>query len=297
MTMGQKMKQLRQENNLTMEELATELNKYGAKLSKSKISLLENDKVSLNNRYIDYYVKFFKISYDWLKGKNKCIGQKLMKLRLDNNLKLDELVKIFNEKYNSKIDITTISKLEQNKLSANNKYLGYYADYFGVSYEWLQNDEQARHIVKNATIQSLGLNTKSIPLYSKDELIKNVNDILVFGLLTDEMKRYYINLPKIDTTSLFAFTVYNDMGLPLIPKGSIVIVDSSIKLDKLGNNIGAFIYNDNIYIGQYLKKEDDTTILIPTNTLYNNILINNNYVFAYIGQIIKIILNFENKKS
>lgn len=155
MTMGQKMKQLRKEKGLTMEDLATELNKYGAKLSKSKISLLENDKVSLNNRYIDYYVKFFKISYDWLKGKNKCIGQKLMKLRLDNNLKLDELVKIFNEKYNSKIDITTISKLEQNKLSANNKYLGYYADYFGVSYEWLQNDEQARHIVKNATIQSL----------------------------------------------------------------------------------------------------------------------------------------------
>lgn len=155
MTMGQKMKQLRKEKGLTMEDLATELNKYGAKLSKSKISLLENDKVSLNNRYIDYYVNFFKISYDWLKGKNNCIGQKLKKIRVENNMTMLELSEIFSKKYNAKVDITTISKLEHNKLSANNKYLGYYADYFGVSYEWLQNDEQARHIVKNATIQPL----------------------------------------------------------------------------------------------------------------------------------------------
>lgn len=155
MTMGQKMKQLRKEKGLTMEDLATELNKYGAKLSKSKISLLENDKVSLNNRYIDYYVNFFKISYDWLKGKNNCIGQKLKKIRVENNMTMLELSGIFKKKYNAKIDITTISKLEHNKLSANNKYLGYYADYFGVSYEWLQNNEQTRHIVKNATIQPL----------------------------------------------------------------------------------------------------------------------------------------------
>lgn len=224
-------------------------------------------------------------------------GKRLKNLRLAKGLTMEDLATEFNKKYSSKLNKTVISRLENNKLSNNNKYLGYYIDYFGVSYEWLQNDEQTRHIVKNATIQSLGLNTKSIPLYSKDELIKNVNDILVFGLLTDEMKRYYINLPKIDTTSLFAFTVCNDIGLPLIPKGSIVIVDSSIGLDKLGNNIGAFIYNDNIYIGQYLKKEDDTIILIPTNTLYNNILINNNYIFAYIGKIVKMVSNFENKKS
>lgn len=83
------------------------------------------------------------------------MGQKMKQLRQKNNLKLYELVKIFNEKYNSKINITTISKLEHGKLSTNNKYLGYYADYFGVSYEWLQNDEQTRHTVKNVTIQSL----------------------------------------------------------------------------------------------------------------------------------------------
>lgn len=83
------------------------------------------------------------------------IGQKLKKIRVENNMTMLELSEIFSKKYNAKIDITTISKLEHNKLSANNKYLGYYADYFGVSYEWLQNDEQARHIVENATIQSL----------------------------------------------------------------------------------------------------------------------------------------------
>ncbi|WP_288891598.1 helix-turn-helix transcriptional regulator [uncultured Sneathia sp.] len=83
------------------------------------------------------------------------IGQKLKKMRVENNMTMLELSEIFSKKYNAKIDITTISKLEHNKLSANNKYLGYYADYFGVSYEWLQNDEQTRQIVKNAMIQSL----------------------------------------------------------------------------------------------------------------------------------------------
>lgn len=83
------------------------------------------------------------------------IGQKLKKMRVENNMTMLELSAIFKKKYNAKTNITTISRLEHNKLSANNKYLGYYADYFGVSYEWLQNGEQARHIVKNATIQSL----------------------------------------------------------------------------------------------------------------------------------------------
>lgn len=83
------------------------------------------------------------------------IGQKLKKIRVENNMTMLELSEIFSKKYNAKVDITTISKLEHNKLSTNNKYLGYYADYFGVSYEWLQNGEQARHIVKNATIQPL----------------------------------------------------------------------------------------------------------------------------------------------
>lgn len=83
------------------------------------------------------------------------IGQKLKKIRLENNMTMLELSEIFRKKYNAKINITTISRLEHNKLSVNNEYLGYYADYFGVSYEWLQNDEQTRRIVKNATIQPL----------------------------------------------------------------------------------------------------------------------------------------------
>ena len=83
------------------------------------------------------------------------MGQKMKQLRKEKGLTMEDLATEFNKKYSSKLNKTVISRLENNKLSNNNKYLGYYIDYFGVSYEWLQNDEQTRHIVKNATIQSL----------------------------------------------------------------------------------------------------------------------------------------------
>lgn len=291
MTMGQKMKQLRQENNLTMEQLATELNKYGAKLSKSKISLLENDKLSLNNRYIDYYVKFFKISYDWLKGKNKFIGQKLMKLRLDNNLKLDELVKIFNEKYNSKIDITTISKLEQNKLNINDKYLRYYADYFGISYEWLKyGDNFNKHIYKNARLENLGLDTLTIPLYENEALIEYITDILVYKSVNIDMVRYKIVLPKIKITSLIAIELTDNTLSPLIKKGSIIIIDLSVV--KLKNNdLGVFFYNNTLLFGR-ITSINNNYIIIPYNSTYLPIKIDNSYIFNVVGKIIKYISEF-----
>ena len=80
-------------------------------------------------------------------------GKRLKNLRLAKGLTMEDLATEFNKKYSSKLNKTVISRLENNKLSNNNKYLGYYIDYFGVSYEWLQNDEQTRHIVKNATIR------------------------------------------------------------------------------------------------------------------------------------------------
>lgn len=114
------------------------------------------------------------------------MGQKMKQLRKEKGLTMEDLATEFNKKYSSKLNKTVISRLENNKLSNNNKYLGYYIDYFGVSYEWLQNDEQTRHTVKNATIQSLMTYENFKKEVNKLDLSYNISYNLISVIVNSE---------------------------------------------------------------------------------------------------------------
>lgn len=132
------------------------------------------------------------------------MGQKMKQLRKEKGLTMEDLATEFNKKYSSKLNKTVISRLENNKLSNNNKYLGYYIDYFGVSYEWLQNDEQTRHIVKNATIQPL-MTYKNFKKEVKKLGLKYFIYHTIIIVLNDLVPVCFVN-----RTKRYKFFLYND---------------------------------------------------------------------------------------
>lgn len=218
-------------------------------------------------------------------------GKHLKKLRLDKGLTMEQLAIEFNKKYSSKLNKTVISRLENNKLSNNNKYFLYYIDYFGVSYEWLKyGDNFNKHIYKNAQLENLGLDTLTIPLYENKALVKYINDILVYKSVNINMVRYKIVLPKIKITSLIAIELTDNTLSPIIKKGSIIIIDLSIVKLK-SNELGVFLYNNALLYGR-ITNIGNNKIIIPYNNTYQPIKIDNNYIFAIVGKIIKYISEF-----
>lgn len=67
---GERLKKLRTDADLTMEELATKLNnKYGSRITKSMISRWEHNLAMPRNPYLSMYAYFFNIDMNYLIGK------------------------------------------------------------------------------------------------------------------------------------------------------------------------------------------------------------------------------------
>lgn len=69
MTFGERLKQLRQQNNLTQDELAAQINLFfRTKLDKTAISRMENDKQKPSIEYLENFAQFFDVSLDYMNG-------------------------------------------------------------------------------------------------------------------------------------------------------------------------------------------------------------------------------------
>lgn len=66
MGLGDKLKRLRLEHGLTMEEMANRLNQYDLNVGKSMISRWESEKTVPLNTYLTGYAKYFKVTMDYL---------------------------------------------------------------------------------------------------------------------------------------------------------------------------------------------------------------------------------------
>lgn len=66
---GDKLKQLRNERDMSMDNLVADLNQlYGLNLTKSMISRWESNKNDPSLTYVKAIVKYFNVSLDWLMG-------------------------------------------------------------------------------------------------------------------------------------------------------------------------------------------------------------------------------------
>lgn len=93
-----KIKKLRTDNNLSMEELCEKLNKsYNLKITKSMVSRWENGQTSPNNTYLAAYAKYFNIDLNYLAGlidtpkPLEFVNPELEKLNKRETLQLKEL--------------------------------------------------------------------------------------------------------------------------------------------------------------------------------------------------------------
>ena len=69
MTFGERLKQLRQQNNLTQDDLAAQINLFfRTKLDKTAISRMENDKQKPSIEYLENFAQFFDVSLDYMNG-------------------------------------------------------------------------------------------------------------------------------------------------------------------------------------------------------------------------------------
>lgn len=72
-------------------------------------------------------------------------GKKLKELRKAKGLTQQELVDTVNSKYGTAINRTTISKWENGTQEAGMSFVLIFADFFGVSLDYINGDEKKKH--------------------------------------------------------------------------------------------------------------------------------------------------------
>lgn len=99
------------------------------------------------------------------------IGEKLKKIRLDNNMSMDKLAKSFNNKYDSKVSKSMISNWENNKNVISAKNLSLYADYFDIPMSYILNKD--RETLDFKLLKRIYEVSKKYSKYYKMKSIKN----------------------------------------------------------------------------------------------------------------------------
>lgn len=82
-------------------------------------------------------------------------GNKLRELRKSKGLTQQELVDIVNAKYGTAINRTTISKWENGTQEASMSFVVIFADFFGVSLDYINGEEKNVPASAGTKIQSL----------------------------------------------------------------------------------------------------------------------------------------------
>lgn len=67
----------------------------------------------------------------------KTPNERIKELRLSYSLTLEQLSEIFNNKYNSRLSKSLLSKIENNKKPVTNKLASLYVDYFKIGYDYI----------------------------------------------------------------------------------------------------------------------------------------------------------------
>lgn len=140
-----KLKNLRQKNNLTQEQLANELNtRYHFNESKATISQFEHNKCIPDLDRLINIADYFQVSLDYLccnksNDNVKCTnpGTRIKRLIKKNGLSQKEFVEKFNEKYGYSDSEATISQYVNNKRTPEIDKMVKIADFFNVTLDYI----------------------------------------------------------------------------------------------------------------------------------------------------------------
>lgn len=140
-----KLKELRQKNNLTQDQLADELNaRYHLNESKATISQFEHNKRIPDLDRLINIADYFQVSLDYLccnksNDNVRCTnpGTRIKRLIKKNGLSQKEFVDKFNEKYGYSDSEATISQYVNNKRTPQIDKMVKIADFFNVTLDYI----------------------------------------------------------------------------------------------------------------------------------------------------------------
>ena len=140
-----KLKELRQKNNLTQDQLADELNtRYHLNESKATISQFEHNKRIPDLDRLINIVYHFQVSLDYLCSNKsndnvRCTnpGTRIKRLIKKNGLSQKEFVEKFNEKYGYSDSEATVSQYVNNKRTPEIDKMVKIANFFNVTLDYI----------------------------------------------------------------------------------------------------------------------------------------------------------------
>jgi transcriptional regulator with XRE-family HTH domain len=140
-----KLKELRQKNNLTQDQLADELNtRYHLNESKATISQFEHNKRIPDLDRLINIADYFQVSLDYLCSNKsndnvRCTnpGTRIKRLIKKNGLSQKEFVEKFNEKYGYSDSEATVSQCVNNKRTPEIDKMVKIANFFNVTLDYI----------------------------------------------------------------------------------------------------------------------------------------------------------------
>lgn len=223
-TFGERLKELRLENNLTQEELA---NEFG--LHKTRISQYELNKRQADDNMKKNLANYFNVSLDYIMGNSNIrnftpteyfkkliiqpnindneikkensffmitLGERIKKLRLEKRLSQDQLAYIFN------ISQQAVSNYEKGLREMDYKLITSMSSFFQVSTDYLlgisdiksfTSDDELKRLIMQSNINDTDNDIRS-SLISMKEKLSNSNEIFVDGnTLSDSHKNMLLS--------------------------------------------------------------------------------------------------------
>ena len=183
MKLPERIRSRRIELNLTQEELAQKMG-YKSRSSINKIELGISD---ITQSKIIEFAKNLDCTPEYLMGwedealiaENNIVlsskfSKRLKELREQNNYSMDRLIALYNEKYDAKMNKSTLSRYENNLQEPIYTVVVNLADFFGVTVDYIIGGNDAIELTPyNPTIHKipvLGYISAGLPLYAEEHI-------------------------------------------------------------------------------------------------------------------------------
>lgn len=183
-------------------------------------------------------------------------GQKIKKLRESKELSMDKLVSIYNNKFNGKMNKSTLSRYENGLQEPMYTVVKNLAELFNVSIDYLSSDDETEIDCNRIGIIPLP-KTKKLPLLGT----------IACGepILADENIEEYIETPE-DIHATFCLRCKGDSMINArIYDGDIVYIREQFDVEN--GEIAAVLIDDEATLKR-IYKYSDKVILQPENPIY-----------------------------
>lgn len=232
----------------------------------------------------------------------------LKRLRKENHLSQDELAKELNDKYDTRVSKSMISRWERGSTDPQMKYVRMIADYFDLSTDLVDNNTQNKQTSSliNLTNVYTQLNEQrqhKVVSYASNQLREqesssvkeNTHVVYLSGYVSAGFGEYMIDdgskTEPIEVTGSvpnydIAVKVNGDSMEPTFANGQILYVKKITDPSFLRN--GQFVIariGDDAYVKKF-RKQDEEIKLVSLNPLYKDIIIQPEDDFEVIGTVI-----------